>query len=258
MRNPLTPYLLRASVLAALVLGIAGPAVAQGTAGSPPQMSSGSSNGKVGVSIQAGTLGIGGDVAVKLNSHANIRGGFDTFRLTHEFDDEGTIYTGKLKFQSIHAFVDWFPFEGAFHLSPGVVFGNDTNVSLSSTIAGGDSQDIGDGTYYSNPSNPIKIAGAVTAKSTGFALMMGWGNIAGGRHFTVPFEFGVIFSGAMTGSLSFTGSACNSNGTNCRDVASDPTVQADVKKQNDDLNDTLNKPFLKYYPILRLGFGIRF
>ncbi len=258
MRIPMTLSVFRASVGAAVLFALAAPAAAQSGAASMPPSSSSSSTGRVGVSITAAPLlGFGGDVAVRLNEHANIRGGFNTFSLSHDFDDNGAIYTGKVKLQSIHAFVDWFPFAGAFHLSPGLVFANDTNVSLSSAIAGGKTIEIGDTTYVSSSTNPIKGTGSVTVKSSALALMMGWGNIAGGHHFTVPFELGVVFQGAPIGVLSFTGTACNQNGSNCRDIGTDATIQAEVKKQNVTLNDTSSK-YGRYLPVVSLGFGIRF
>lgn len=246
----------RTLVAAAWLCVLASPALAQ-TGAAAPASASASGSG-VGVAIQAGTLGVGGDVAVRVSRSANIRGGFDTFSFTRDFDDDGTVYTGKLKVQSFHAFVDWFPFKGAFHLSPGLVFGNDTSASLSSTVSAGTSTEIGDVRYYSNPANPIRIAGAVTAKQTGFALTMGWGNLASGRKFKVPFEVGVVFTGAPEGALTFTGSGCAANGTNCRDVATDATIQAEVRKQNTKLNDALNKPYAKYWPVITLGLGFRF
>jgi len=58
--------------------------------------------------------------------------------------------------------------------------------------------------------------------------------------------------------LAFTGSACALNGTNCRDVSTDATIQGKVRNQQATLNDDLNKPYLKYYPVLSFGLGFRF
>ena len=233
--------------------------LAQTPTASQAPMSSSTSDGRVGVAVSASSLGITGDVAVKVNDHANLRAGLSHFSLSRDFDVDGTIYAANVKLHSIHVFLDWFPTGGGFHISPGLVFGNDNKASFNASIQGGTTIDIGDVEYASSSTDPIKANGSVSVKSTGMALTMGWGNLVPRtRRFSVPFEFGVVFQGAPTGVLGYTGSACNSNGTNCRDVSTDATIQAEITKQNTELNDGLNKWYTKYYPILSLGFGIRF
>lgn len=254
MLKPILASAVRVSIAALAVLACAVTANAQAPA------SSGASNGKVGVAISASSFGITGDVAVKLNDHANLRAGLGHFSLSHDFtQDDGTVYAANVKLHSLHAFLDWFPMGGGFHVSPGVMFAGDTKASFNTTIQGGKTIEIGDVTYASNPANPIKGSGSVSTSSSGFALTIGWGNLVPRtRHFSVPFEIGVVFQSAPTGVLAFTGSACNTNGTNCRDISNDATVQNEVKKQNATLNDDLDKPYTKYYPVLSVGFGIRF
>jgi len=64
----------------------------------------------------------------------------------------------------------------------------------------------------------------------------------GHHRVTVPFEFGVIFSSAPVATLSFTGTICQTNGTNCRDAGADSTFQTRVHTEETKLNDTI-KPF---------------
>lgn len=211
------------------------------------------------MAVTASTLGIGGDVAVKLHDQANLRAGLSHFSLTRDFDVDGTVYTANVKLHAIHVYLDWFPGGGGFHLSPGVVFGNDTQGSFNTTILAGKTIEIGDVTYASSAANPLKGSGGVTVKSTAFAVAMGWGNLVPQtRRFSVPFEIGVVFQGTPTGVIGFTGSACNVNGTNCRDISTDATIQNEIKKQQTKLNDALDKPYTKYFPTVSLGFGIRF
>ena len=63
-------------------------------------------------------------------------------------------------------------------------------------------------------------------------------------------------TGGAVGTLAFTGTACQTNGLNCRNVATDPTIQNDVKNAQLELNDTI-KP-LRFYPVLSLGLSFRF
>lgn len=69
---------------------------------------SGSSNKPtVGVAVKASTLGIGFDAAVRVHPKVNVRGGFNFFSLSHDFDDteNNIVYAGKLKLRSVSATV---------------------------------------------------------------------------------------------------------------------------------------------------------
>lgn len=227
----------------------------------PALAQSGASEGKVGAAVKVSTLGIGFDAAARVVSKVNIRAGANFFNYSRDFEDtdDNITYVGELKLQSVHATLDWFPFGGGFHISPSLIIRNNNKVTLSSTIPGGKKISIDDTDYVSNAANPIKAAGLVTFEKTRPAIMIGWGNIIPtSRRWSVPFEIGVIFQGSPSATLGFTGSACNVNGTNCRDIASDTTIQAEVRAQQDELNRELKEPLLRYYPVLSLGFGFRF
>ncbi len=262
MRTRRTASVVVATTIVVSLLS-AGRAFAQDTPPPPPpaasQMSSGASPGRIGIALRASTLGFGADVAVKVNDRLNVRGGFDLFKMTRDFEDSDNniTYVGTLDFKSGHAYLDWFPFGGGFHISPGLVLANGNKVSLAALVPSTQTIDIGDTTYRSNPANPLRIGGQVTVPSTRPALLIGWGNLVPrSRRFSVPFEIGVIFQGTATSSLLFTGSACALNGSNCRDVSTDPTIQVDVKKARLELQDNVDR--VTFYPILSIGFGIRF
>ena len=212
----------------------------------------------VGVSVKVSTLGIGIDAAVRVHPKLNIRGGFNFLSLTHNFEntDDNITYVGDLHLRSANAYLDYFPFGGGFHISPMMQISNSNRVGLSATIAGGKTFDVDDVSYMSSPTNPVKVAGEVSLKNGRPGVMLGWGNIAGHRRVTVPFELGVIFASAPVGTLSFTGTICQVNGQTCRDAGADATFQSHVRAQETDLNDTI-RPF-RFYPVLSLGLGFRF
>ncbi len=212
----------------------------------------------VGIAVKASTLGIGFDAAVRVHSKVNIRGTFNFLSLSRDFDDtdNNIVYNGNLKLRSAVASVDWYPFGGGFRLSPILIVSNGNKVSLASTIPAGKKIDIDDTEYQSSSSNPIKAAGEVSFKNARPGLTLGFGNIAGKRRVTVPFEIGVIFAGAPVAKLSFTGTACQSNGQNCRDIATDATIQKDVRDAEINLNNDVK--VLRFYPVLSLGLSFRF
>lgn len=237
-----------------------GPAPAPAAAGqaASPE-STGATGVGVGFALRASTLGFGVDGAVRLHRRANLRVGFNRFTYSRDFDDADSniTYTGRLALQSVAAYLDWFPFGGGFHVSPGLTISNRNEVGLSATVPAGETISIDDVDYSSPATNPIRTAGAITVASTRPALVIGWGNLVPRtRRFSVPVELGVIFQGAPTARLTYTGTGCAPNGQNCRDMATDPTIQGHVRNEEAQLNDDLG--VLRIYPVISIGVAVRF
>lgn len=261
--------LLRAvpSVLALACLATAVPVQAQPPAApndTQPlavQDSGSRSNGHVGVAVRASTLGFGIEGAVRLHRRVNARIGTSMLTYNRDFDDEdsGVTYTGELSLRSVDAHLDLFPFGGGFHVSPGLTLQNNNHVSLSATVGAGQTVSVDDVDYLGTAANPIRVAGKITVASVRPALTIGWGNIIPrNRRFSVPFELGVVFQGQPVATLAYTGTACAPNGSNCRDMATDPIIQGHVRAEEANLNDDLGLGALRYYPVLSLGIGFRF
>jgi len=71
-------------------------------------------------------------------------------------------------------------------------------------------------------------------------------------HFSFPFEIGVAFIGAPAFDMALTsGQVCDSNGQNCVNVATDPTVQANLRAQVTKYRNDLEP--LKTYPLISGG-----
>ena len=87
------------------------------------------------------------------------------------------------------------------------------------------------------------------------SVVFGWGNVVprGERHWSIPVELGVVFSRAPTAKLNLAGSACLPNGSNCRTIATEPLLQADVQQEQANLNDDLS--VLKIIPVISFGFS---
>lgn len=215
----------------------------------------------VGVAVRASTLGLGVDAAVRLHRRLNARVGLNRFSYSRHFEDTDSniTYTGTLSLQSVAAYLDWFPFGGGFHISPGLTISNRNEVGLNATIPAGETVSVDDVDYLSTASNPIRTVGAITVASTRPVISLGWGNLVPRtRRFSVPFELGVVFQGTPTGRLNFTGTACALNGQNCRDMATDPTILGHVRNEEARLNDDLGLGALRFYPVLSLGVAFRF
>jgi len=88
-------------------------------------------------------------------------------------------------------------------------------------------------------------------------VVFGFGNLVPrSRHFSANLDLGIAYHGTPTASLSLAGSACAANGLNCRNAATDPTVQSSLQSEVAKLNRNA-EPY-KIYPIISFGVGYRF
>ena len=212
----------------------------------------------VGLAAKVSTLGLGVDAAMPVLEKANVRIGFNMFTFNHDFEDEGITFGASLKLRSVAASFDWFPFGGGFHLSPGVMFYNGNEVDIQATVPPGQTFDLGDETLLSSATNPVTGSGEVAFPKVAPMVTLGWGNIVprGDRRWSIPFELGLVYSRAPTATVTFAGTACLRNGTNCRNIATDPVLQADVTRETDKINDDID--VLKVIPVLSIGFSYKF
>lgn len=227
--------------------------VPQASAASPSDRPHG-----VGIGIKLSSLGFGGEAAVALSRHANVRAGFNAFSFSRGYDNSGVHYAGDLTWVSGEAHLDWFPFAGKLHLSPGLIAYNDNHVDATATVQGGATFKLSGTPYESEPSNPVTGTAKLDFNKVAPTLLLGFGNLVprGHRHFSVNIEAGMAFQGSPIIALSLAGGVCNTTGTNCRTIASDTTVQNNVRGQQTKISNDLS-PF-KYYPLLSLTVGYKF
>ncbi len=242
------------------VLGLAGAILVCGAvtaAGQPAP----ATQPRVGVAFRSLVpFPVGFDVAVALNPKLNFRTGLNFFRLSPEFDDDGTTVAATVRLSGFDTHLDWYPGGGSFHVSPGVLLYNNIGGDLNLTVTPGDSFDLGDSELFSNPANPVKARGSVGFDRVAPSVTVGWGNVLprGSRRWSVPFELGIIYTRSPTAQLAFSGSACAKSGSafvNCRNVETDPTLQNEVKKEVSNLNEDIS--VLKFIPVISLGFAFR-
>jgi hypothetical protein len=167
-----------------------------------------------GIGIKVSLLGAGVEVATPLSRRFNIRGGFNAFSYDRGFNKDGVAYAGQLSFRSGEAHLDWFPFGRSFHLSPGALVYNGNQIKANASVAAGQTFTLNDTTYTSDPADPVTGLGKVNFKKAGPMLTAGWGDLLprGHKRFSIPFEFGAIYTGAPQAALSLAGSACDSSG----------------------------------------------
>ena len=216
-----------------------------------------SERGKVGIALKVSTLGPGLEAATALASKFNLRGGLNFFRYSRGFVNDGINYNGQLNLHSGELHLDWYPFAHGFHLSPGLLVYNANGATANASVPGDNTFRLGGITYLSDPKQPITGKGKLGFNKVAPTLLFGFGNLVPHtRHFSVNFDLGVVFQGSASTTLNLAGNACNTDGTNCVNAATDPNVQASVQSQQRKINNDLS-PY-KYYPVISLGFGYRF
>jgi len=214
---------------------------------------------RIAVGVKAGLLGFGVEAATPLTARTNLRFGFNAFSYGRNFTNDGINYDASVSFRSVESHFDWFPFGGAFHLSPGLMIYNGNKITGNASVAGGQQFSLGDTDYMSDTANPISGNGKIAFNKVAPTFLVGWGNLLPrkeGKHFSVPFELGVVFSGAPKSTLTLIGNACNPDGTGCHDISTDSTFQSNVVDQQNKLNSDMSA--FKVYPVISIGFGYKF
>jgi hypothetical protein len=212
----------------------------------------------VGIGVKFSTMGAGIEAAIPITSNTNLRGGFNIFSYSRRLDRDGIHYAGDWSFRSVQATFDWFPFHGAFHLSPGVLVYNGNEFTAVANAPAGQTFTLGGTTYASSAVDPVHGNGKIEFNKAAPMVLAGWGNLIprSGKRFSFPFEFGVAFSGAPTSSLFLAGTACDASLVNCRAITSDPTIQANIQSERRKIDDDLSS--FKVYPIISIGFAFNF
>jgi hypothetical protein len=216
-------------------------------------------NGEVGIAVKFSSLGAGAEAAVRTSERTNVRAGFNIIKYGRGFDKDGVSYDGELNFRTFEAHLDYFPWAGSFHLSPGLLVYAVDPITATASVPGNQSFSLGDFAYYSDPSNPVRGSGKITFHRAAPVATVGWGNIVSrkeGKHFSVPFEIGVAFQGSPKANLALTGNVCDQGGLNCRSVAADPIAQANITSEQNKINDSMK--LFKVYPIVSIGLAYKF
>lgn len=208
-------------------------------------------------------LGINLQAAVNANRYINLRAIGNVFNYSvNNFATSGMNLNGKLNFATAGASVDFYPFPNhGFRVSPGTLFYNQNTLTADLTVAGGTSFTLNNVTYYASGTNPITGNGSLglNTQNPAFTITTGWGNMAprNNRHWSFPFEIGAAMIGAPSVNVALTGGqACDAQGLNCVDVATDPNVQANLQAQVAKYRNDVNS--FRFLPILTFGTAYSF
>jgi hypothetical protein len=202
-----------------------------------------------GVALRAGTPGVGLDLDLGLSPSFGMRVGFAGFNVNHDINTSDVNYSGRLKLRTVTGLLDWYVFQGGFHLTAGVA-GSGTKLD----VVGQPNQGfytINGKTYSSSQlgslTGQLKFGNSVSPY-VGF----GWGNPAGedGR-LHLLFDVGAIYGGTPSVSLTAQCGPAAPSGSPLCDQA-----QGDVAAEQQKLRNKAD--FLRWYPMVSLGIALRF
>ena len=201
------------------------------------------------VALRAGTPGVGLDLDLGLSPAFGLRVGFAGFNINHSIDTSDVDYDGRLKLRTITGLLDWYVFNGGFHLTAGVA-GNGTKLDVVGQPSQG-SYTINGTTYSSSQlgslTGELKFGNSVSPY-VGF----GWGNPTGeDSRFHFLFDVGAIYGGTPSVTLTAQcGPAAPPGSSVCNQAQSDLAAEEAKLRHKADI--------LQWYPVVSLGIAVRF
>ena len=208
-----------------------------------------------------GSDGIGVDFATPIAQHFNVRVGASLFHYATSFQDQGANVDIRMKLQSGHANLDWFPFGGHFRVSPLVVFGDSSGMRGTVLVPAGSTISLGGSDYTSSHQDPLHGTASVDFRKVSPGLTIGFGNIIPrrGGNFSFPVEAGFHYVGQPQLKVSFSGSACDPSQPEligCQSISSDADFQRNLAAFTARNNNNLK--YASFLPILSVGVSYRF
>lgn len=197
----------------------------------------------IGVGVKVGTLGLGSDLSLPVvPDRLNLRVSGNYLNFSYDGTADDIDYRFTLDFKDLMLLGDWHPFANNFRISAGVVWHDGSKVKLKGTPT--DDVDIGGHDYPAELVGTLR--GELAFESAAPYVGIGFGNAIGPYEQTWSFIFdlGIIIQ-TFDSTLSADGP-----------IASDPTFQADLKKEQDDLQDSCDQ--FKVYPVLQFGVAYHF
>jgi hypothetical protein len=191
-----------------------------------------------------GSLGLGAELDLGLTDSLGARIGFNAFNYKYNTTSSTVNYDFKLQLQTVSALADWYPFEGSFRTSAGLMY-NNNKVSLAGLPTGG-TYTINGTTYSSTEVGSLQ--GDMSFNKVAPYIGIGWGNPAAkDKGWGMTSDIGVLFQGNPKTSLVATcGTAIAGTGI-CTQLQSDAAAE-NTKLQNDLRN-------FKWWPVVSVGIS---
>lgn len=201
------------------------------------------SRSDIAVTGKIGSLGLGAELDLGLTDSLGARIGLNSFTYKYNANSGTVNYDFKLQLQTISALADWYPFQGSFRTSAGLMY-NNNKVNLAG-LPTGVSYTINGTTY--NSADVGSLQGTMSFNKVAPYLGIGWGNPAAkDKGWGMTSDIGVLFQGSPKTSLVAT----------CGATLPAPqctTLQSDAAAENTKLQSALSN--FKFWPVVSVGIS---
>jgi hypothetical protein len=201
----------------------------------------------LGVSLDAGTTGIGAHLTVPVTPAFNVRAGMNYLNYNTDRNAGGVDYDLKLKLHTFDLLADWYVVPGSlFRVTGGAVYNNTSFDALALPDSRGNY--TLNGRSYS-AAQVGKLSGTIDFRKTAPYLGIGWGNAVGpGGKWRFVADLGATFQGKPKVRLTNTG---------CTAITAACTLLAnDIAQEQAELADDIDS--VRVYPVLRVGISYQF
>jgi hypothetical protein len=200
---------------------------------------------RTSLGASAGTPGIGVTLGRSLDAKLGARLAGNFFSYSDNYEETDLTYDATLKLRTIELLIDFHPAENAFRLSGGFVYNG--NVVEGTAVPTGGTLVINGTEYTAQQAGTLTAQGDIGTHKIAPYVGLGFGRTGGGSRVFFTFDLGVIFQGTPRVTVNATGP-----------LALAPGFQADLAAEEAELNQDLDKSYYKYYPVVAIGFGVRF
>lgn len=193
----------------------------------------------MGMTGKLGTLGYGAELNVGISDSIIAHIGLNAYTYQYNANSGAANYDFKLQLQTASALADWYPFNGSFRTSAGLLYDNN-KISLDAKPAGGNF--IINGVNYSS-TQISSLQGTLSFNKVAPYIGIGWGNpVSKGKGWGLVSDIGVLFQGKPKVDLVVT----------C--VTTCPAqLQTDAAAENTKLQNDLSG--FRWWPVVSIGIS---
>jgi hypothetical protein len=204
------------------------------------------------------TLGLGEHMSTNVSPKIDVRVFGNFFSLNHNLTRSQVRIAANGEFKNVGALVDYYPFHLPFRFSPGFLFYNGNRVRVDFRGSQDAAITLNSTDFFSDNADPVRGTGRLTLGGSGLMLTAGYGRITSrsAKHFSFPFEAGVVFINNPKATLNVAGQICSEAGTNCQAAATYPGFSDALAAQLVTFNKDLAP--LHIYPIIEGGVAYTF
>lgn len=196
----------------------------------------------VGGGLRLDTPGIGLELEPLVTERFGIRGLFTGGSVLYDWDESGTRYDGKSRFGTGFLLADWHPYASGFRLSGGLAYSNQRFAGAARLGAG--TINIS-GTPYSS-AQVGSLDGRVTLSRASPYLGVGWGlTPRTGSRLYFSADLGVMYQRPSAMLMGHCGPAMPAS-----------LCAHDLRAEEAEFRDAADD--LRLYPVISVGFGLRF